>query len=169
MPIIIICPKCQCKMSVPDSLAGKHGKCSKCKGPVTVPAGSNGTAAAPLKPDDKAPPATPAPPVPKAAMPAPPPGPPAAAAAPANPPADLEAEAMSVLADESTDSPGKAASAIEFECPMCFEPVKLGLEMGGKKHSCPSCRRIITVPMPKIEARASWARHRPESSLGRTP
>jgi hypothetical protein len=63
---------------------------------------------------------------------------------------------MSVLADEPAQAEAKAVSAIEFECPMCFEPVKLSVELGGKKHPCPHCRRIITVPMPKIEERASW-------------
>src|SRR5271157_2981888 len=47
MPITIVCPQCQCKMTVPDALAGKRGKCSKCKGVVTVPAtGVNGAASA---------------------------------------------------------------------------------------------------------------------------
>jgi tetratricopeptide (TPR) repeat protein len=156
MSIIIICPKCQCKMSVPDSLAGKHGKCSKCKSPVIVPGGSNGTAVAPSKPMDQAPSAPPAPSIPAPAGTGARPAPPAAASAPAEPPADLEAEAMSVLADEPAETSAKAGNAIEFECPMCFEPVKVGLDLGGKKHPCPSCKRIITVPMPKVEARASW-------------
>jgi hypothetical protein len=161
MPIVIVCPNCQCKMSVPDSLAGKHGKCSKCKGPVTVP-GGNGAAAGPAKSKDNSPAAPP--PAGKAARgpalvsssPKPPADSPAPPAAPAKSPEDLEAEAMSVLGDETAETAAKAASAIEFECPMCFEPVKLGLDLGGKKHPCPHCKRIITVPIPKIEERASW-------------
>jgi hypothetical protein len=159
MPIIIVCPNCHCKMSVPDSLAGKHGKCSKCKGPVTVP-GGNGAAAAPAKAKDSSPAAPPPAgkpargPAPASASANPPAEPPATPPA-TEAPADLEAAAMSVLGDEPAVA-AKAATAIEFECPMCFEPVKLGLEHGGKKHPCPHCKRIIAVPMPKIEDRASW-------------
>jgi hypothetical protein len=72
-------------------------------------------------------------------------------------PEDLEAAAMDVLGDKPEEVEAKKeATAIKFECPMCFEPVELALDLGGKKHPCPHCKRIISVPMPKIEDRASW-------------
>jgi len=40
MPITFYCPNpdCRAKMTVPDSVAGKRGKCTKCKEMMTVPA-----------------------------------------------------------------------------------------------------------------------------------
>jgi len=42
MPITFQCQACQAKMTVADTLAGKRGKCSKCKEPAVVPATANG-------------------------------------------------------------------------------------------------------------------------------
>jgi hypothetical protein len=168
MPITFTCPDCQCKMSVPDALAGKRGKCSKCKATVTVPGGSNGASAKPAgaarsnPPTPKGPtrsvstakPAAPppaAPPAPRAEK-----KPPAKVEAPPRPPEDLEAAALAALADEPVAEEKKVSTVIEFDCPMCFEPLKLPVELGGKKHPCEHCKRIITVPMPKAEQRTNW-------------
>lgn len=58
MPIKFSCTHCQCVMTVPDDLAGKRGKCSKCKKPVIVPqpAGAPTSAPAPAPPTSAAPP-----------------------------------------------------------------------------------------------------------------
>jgi hypothetical protein len=122
MPITFTCSHCQSRMSVPDQMAGKRGKCSRCKGAVIVPAGTtNGEPAA---------------------------------AAPAAGPVDLEAAAAAAFADEALEE--KAAEKIEFTCPQCDEPVALAVDLGGKKHPCPHCRRIISVPMPRVGERKNW-------------
>jgi hypothetical protein len=126
MPIIFNCSNCHARMSVPDQMAGKRGKCSKCKGAIVVPATTNGAPAAVKAP----------------------------AAPPPEAPVDVEAAAAAALADEVQEE--KAADYIEFTCPQCDEPVKLALDLGGKKHPCPNCRRIIPVPMPKLSERKNW-------------
>ena len=40
---------------------------------------------------------------------------------------------------------------VEFNCPQCDEPLKLGMELAGKRHPCPNCRKIIPVPVPKTQ------------------
>ncbi|MBP86055.1 MAG: hypothetical protein CMJ64_04955 [Planctomycetaceae bacterium] len=50
MPIQFQCPHCGHSMQLPDAAAGKQGKCPKCQGVVTVPAG---VAAAPASPEDE--------------------------------------------------------------------------------------------------------------------
>ena len=153
MPITFQCPSCHARMSVPDQMAGKRGKCSKCKGPVLVPGpgghatnGEKATAPAP------APAARVSSPSRDAAVRAAPPAPPAIP--PADVPADVEAAAAAALADEAHQE--KALEQIEFTCPQCDEPVKLPLDLGGKKHPCPNCRRIISVPMPRPSQRTNW-------------
>jgi hypothetical protein len=136
MPITFTCSNCNARMSVPDQMAGKRGKCSKCKGAIVVPAPANAAPAAARKPGEAPRPA------------------PAEAAPPPEAPVDLEAAAAAALADEVQEE--KVVEQIEFICPMCDEPVKLPLDLGGKKHPCPSCRRIIPVPMPKASDRKNW-------------
>ena len=193
MPITFICPQCQCKMTVPDALAGKRGKCSKCKGVVIVPDANGAVSSAPpaaVNGEAVSTPATASPPI-AARTTAPPPAaaprsvpasrpaasaPPANAAAnapesksaPSTPPpsqadappdnhANLDDAAMEVLADEpAAVEAAKDANVIEFECPMCNEPLKMPVDLGGKKAPCPECRRIIAVPVPRPERRSSW-------------
>src|SRR5919109_1301458 len=47
---------------------------------------------------------------------------------------------------------------IEFNCEYCDTRLKFDADMGGKKAPCtnPECRRIIKVPMPKIERPKDW-------------
>lgn len=134
-------------MTVPDALAGKQGRCSKCKGPVMVPKPeTNGTAAHASKPAVK-----------PVAVAAPPP--------PVEEPIDAEAAAMSVFDDGPKDEQ-KASDFIEFNCPQCDEPVKMALDLCGKRHPCPECRRIITVPMPKNRDKLGWRDTGPKRPVG---
>lgn len=85
---------------------------------------------------------------------------PAAAAAPA----DVEAMAAAALADEAPPpepvqqeaAAPAATTAISFNCPQCDDAVQLPLDMAGKKAPCPSCRRIIRVPMPTKQEPKDW-------------
>jgi hypothetical protein len=130
MPISFNCPHCHKPLKVKDALAGKKGPCPLCHKVLTVPAPS----------------AAPATPVPKPAAP-PPASPPPPAPAPA---VDVEAEAAALFAD----GPARAEAPpqfIDFPCPYCDEPLHLDAALAGKKTPCPSCRRIISVPLPKVE------------------
>jgi hypothetical protein len=141
MPIKFPCPHCKKVLSVKDHLAGKKGTCPVCKKIVTVPS-------------QPAPPAT--------VTPAEPPAPtngqtakgePAPPAAP--PPEDAEAAAAAALADE----PPKEVAApqfVDFNCPMCDEPLHLSAELAGKRTPCPECRRIIKVPEIKKVEKIDW-------------
>src|SRR4051794_32514056 len=102
MPITFSCPTCHLRMTVAETMAGKRGKCSKCKNPVIVPS---------------------------VQAPSPPPAP--------APPEDIEAAALDALAEPKQEQ--KAVEFVEFNCPQCDEPVKLGLEHAGKRHPCPHC------------------------------
>ncbi|HZY87187.1 MAG TPA: hypothetical protein VFE78_20290, partial [Gemmataceae bacterium] len=129
MPINFNCPHCHKPLKVKDELAGKKGPCPVCKKPLVVPK----PAAAPK--------AAATPPAPASN------GPPAPAPAPA---VDVEAEAAALFAD----GPAKAEAPpqfIDFPCPQCDEPLHLDAALAGKKAQCPSCRRIIAVPLLKTE------------------
>jgi len=58
--------------------------------------------------------------------------------------------AAAALADKPPAKPVEP-EFIEFECDYCSEPVKMPMAEGGRRVSCPSCRRIIKVPEPKKE------------------
>lgn len=62
----------------------------------------------------------------------------------------IEALATAALGDDtsSTDA-APVDAAIKLECEFCFEPVEFPAEKAGKKAPCPSCRRIVTVPVPQ--------------------
>jgi hypothetical protein len=153
MPITFYCPNpgCRAKLTVPDSVAGKRGKCTKCKELMTVPAES--AAEPPAGPATKGTSAKATPPPPRAARPVAPP--PVPAPPPEWPPVDADAAAADVFSDGPHDAE-TTAEFIEFTCPQCDEPVKMPLDMGGKRAPCPSCRRIIAVPMPKKTQKTSW-------------
>jgi hypothetical protein len=147
MPISFNCHACKAKMTVPDAMAGKRGKCSKCKAVVSVP-GANGPAAPPPAPAaaDRPPAAR----EPQGEVPHPTPPPPRRES-----PEDAEITAAAALADEPKKEE-KPDDFIAFNCPQCDEPVKLGLELAGKKHPCPSCTRIISVPRPAKKDPTNW-------------
>jgi hypothetical protein len=133
MPIKFNCPNCHKPLQAKDELAGKKGPCRHCKQLVTVPTPSTAQATPLPKPAA----------APKVAAPDGPPPP-----APA-PPVDVEAEAAALLAD----GPAKveAPQFVDFPCPYCDDPLHLDAALAGKKAQCPSCRRIISVPLPKVE------------------
>lgn len=118
-------------MTVPDHLAGKRGKCSKCKGPVLVPQPNLSTNA---RTSSEA-------------------------------PVDLEAAAVAVLSDAPLTET-KQPTLIEFNCPQCDEPLKLSLDLAGKRHPCPECRRIIQVPVPKTQDPSNWRDTGPKLPTG---
>lgn len=124
MPILITCPHCKRSMRVPESLAGKKGKCKVCQGVITVPSlptsNSSATAAAPPSSSAQA-------------------GVPAAAA-------DVEAEAAALFADEPKSEEPVETKTIDFNCPFCDEPIKLTADLAGKRAPCPECKHIIKVP-----------------------
>jgi hypothetical protein len=134
MPINFNCPNCHQPLRVRDELAGKKGPCPHCKKLVTVPKPSAAQATPLPKPAA----------APQAAAPDSPPPPPAPAA-----PADVEAEAAALFAEGAAKV--EAPQFIDFPCPYCDEPLHLDAALAGKKTPCPSCRRIISVPLPKVE------------------
>jgi hypothetical protein len=69
---------------------------------------------------------------------------------------DVEAMAREAFADEPAAAPVEDTRTIDFTCPMCDEPVKVGYDLGGKQTPCPSCRRIIKVPMPVKNEPKDW-------------
>jgi hypothetical protein len=106
-------------MLVDERLAGKKGKCKACQKMLTVPSlpASSATAAESA---------------------------PAAPQAPA--PADVEAEAAALFADETKPAEQAEVQTIDFNCPYCDEPIKLSSELAGKREPCPECKHIIKVP-----------------------
>ncbi|HZZ79223.1 MAG TPA: hypothetical protein VFE62_11930 [Gemmataceae bacterium] len=185
MPIRVKCDKCKKTLSVKDHLAGKKIKCPLCQGVVAVPLASPtkeppATAKQGVDPAKKpAPKATSETSVKKAttaktvAKPAP--GKPETNGAPSSngektngkaptpveePPANLEEEALAALADEAPPAPeeGQTPKTIDFKCQWCDEDLKLPIELGGKQAQCPNpeCKRIIKVPMPKVEEKKDW-------------
>src|SRR5262249_57081102 len=103
MPIKFSCPHCKCTMTVADALAGKRGKCPKCKGVISVPA----PAPVPPPPVLNKPNPAPAPPIPGPTgngMPAPPAPPPVF---------NADEEAMRALADEPAEQP-KVVAKLEL-------------------------------------------------------
>src|SRR5438067_3443195 len=63
----------------------------------------------------------------------------------------LEHLAVSALADEPAPAPAADGDTgtVEVECPMCAETVQFPAAQAGKRAPCPSCRRIVQVPLPK--------------------
>ncbi|MBY0232808.1 MAG: hypothetical protein K2W96_26295, partial [Gemmataceae bacterium] len=137
MAISFACPKCHLKMTVPEAMAGKRGRCSKCKAAVVVP--SPITAAVP-----------------------PPPPPPIPGTGPSA--EEIEAAALDALSEPKKAQ--EEAEAVEFACPSCDEQVKLALEHAGKRHPCPHCGRIIVVPVPEKKKREDWRDTGPKKPAG---
>ncbi len=69
-------------------------------------------------------------------------------------PANLEDFALSALADPVEEK--QELTTIDFNCPMCDEPVSMALETAGKNAPCPHCRRIVKVPVPKTDQGGTW-------------
>src|SRR4051812_7877916 len=151
MPITFQCPTCNSRMTVPDTMAGKRGKCRKCQTPIQVPGNAIAASVPAPSPSPAAPSPTTAPdPEPatinkqgeivRNSVPPPP---------PLADEEDVEAAALAALADEPKKSDDEEPTdQITFNCPQCDESVTLSIDLAGKKHPCPSCRRIIAVPRP---------------------
>jgi hypothetical protein len=132
MPIKFQCPHCKKGLSVKDELAGKKAACPVCKKALTIP-----------RPSAPSAPATPRPAPKKPALPTP-------------PALDVEAEAAAAFADEPPSAAGAAAAEIEVTCDYCEEVFSVGPDLGGKRTQCPSCRRIVKVPMPAKADPTNW-------------
>jgi hypothetical protein len=143
MAIKFTCPHCQKPLSVKDQLAGKKGNCPFCKKVLTVPKPAAATAG----------PAAPAAP--------------AEAAAP--PPADMENEAASLLADQPAPEEQAEAKTVDFNCPYCDEELHLSADLAGKKAPCPECRRIIPVPQLVKKEPKDWRKADPRRLGARPP
>jgi predicted Zn finger-like uncharacterized protein len=66
----------------------------------------------------------------------------------------LEALATAALGEverREAEAAPPVDSQIRVECEYCFETVEFPPEKAGKKSPCPSCRRIVTVPVPKTD------------------
>lgn len=90
--------------------------------------------------------------------------------------AEVEALAAAALGDDRAAQAGTAEAAppriIEFNCPFCDEPQKAGGELAGKQTPCTECRRIIKVPIPKLEKPKDWrdvAKQGPTAALINLP
>jgi transcription elongation factor Elf1 len=76
--------------------------------------------------------------------------------APVSAPADVEDLAMSMLAEKPAETKAPEPQTIDFTCPQCDEPIQMSLDMAGKQGPCPNCRRIIKVPVPKVQKPKDW-------------
>src|SRR5207244_2480846 len=70
----------------------------------------------------------------------------------------LDGQGVDGKANGAAPAGAAPAPPIEFNCEHCETRLKFNAEMGGKKAPCtnPECRRIIKVPMPKIERPKDW-------------
>ncbi|MCS7045058.1 MAG: hypothetical protein NZO58_01750 [Gemmataceae bacterium] len=76
--------------------------------------------------------------------------------APTAAPANIEDFAAAALADPVEEAPPEPPSEIAYTCVWCDEEVKFPADLAGKQAPCPSCKRIIKVPAPKIEKKKDW-------------
>ncbi len=152
MPIKIRCPNCKKPLSISESMAGKRAACPACKSVLTIPTVAAAAAAPAAAPPAavKAPAARPAK-APAAPRPASPPAP-----VPQAPPEDIENLAASLLADEPKPETLETPKTVDFDCPMCGEPVKMDVSLAGKQGPCPECKRIIKVPQLQAQKKLDW-------------
>jgi hypothetical protein len=77
--------------------------------------------------------------------------------APNSAPANVEEFAAAALADKPEEAaPVKEAESIEFVCSYCDTKVAVAADLAGKQTSCPECRRIVKVPLPKKADPKDW-------------
>jgi hypothetical protein len=130
MPIRITCPHCKRGMLVDERLAGKKGKCKACQQIITVP----------TLPASNSPTAETAPAAPQAAA-----------------PADVEAEAAALFADEPKPAEQPVETkTIDLNCPFCDEAIHLPADLAGKRAPCPECKHIIKVPELEKKEPKDW-------------
>ncbi len=97
-------------------------------------------------------------------------------AAPVAPPANVEDLAAKALAaaeeEEKKQEAPKESRTIKFNCDYCDEEVEVGFDLGGKREPCPSCKRILKVPLPEDDKPKDWreiARKGPQLALKNQP
>jgi hypothetical protein len=147
------CPHCQRVLSVKDNLAGKKGNCPGCKKVVLVPNPASGTKAPRGGAESSETRGN---------------GPLGNGVEPSH--ADMEAHAAAMLGDKPEDR-GVGTTSISFECPFCDEPMDLPLDLAGKRHPCPGCRKIVRVPDLEKRAPRDWQKPEepaPEGTWGST-
>lgn len=155
---VFTCVSCSKTFKAPDSLAGKKVACPSCKtvGTVPVPASLelakvvnqlNATTAA-VPPANRNAAITPV------------------GSQAVRPSGD--SVIADLLAEEKSQEEASRESTIKFECTFCSEPVEVGLELAGKRHPCPSCSRIVQIPVPKVQAASDWRRKSHFSSAVKT-
>ncbi len=75
------------------------------------------------------------------------------------PPESIEDEALAALADEppAPEDEGPPAT-IDFTCSFCETELHYPLDQAGKQVQCQNaeCRRILKVPIPKVEGKKDW-------------
>lgn len=77
--------------------------------------------------------------------------------APVSQPADVEEFAAAALGEKpAAAEPAKPVGTIDFICPMCDEPAKAPADLAGKQMPCPSCKRIVKVPLPEQKGPKDW-------------
>jgi hypothetical protein len=83
---------------------------------------------------------------------------PAAVTATSAAPADIESLAAAALADEPKPAAAvpEDTRTIDFPCPYCDAPLKIGIALAGKQTPCSQCRRIIKVPTPQKVEPKDW-------------
>lgn len=138
MAIKFPCPNCEKPLRVKDELAGKRGKCPGCGSMVNVPVTQEETV--PKQTWWNEPGSTNE----------------AVTEAPKPPPVDVEAEAAAALSDEPVQE--EIPDKIEFECPMCGDPIAMDAVEAGKRAPCPVCGRIIKVPELEKKGPTDWRR-----------
>lgn len=71
--------------------------------------------------------------------------------------AELEAMAAEALAEEPKARPlAPVAVPIKFTCTFCDEENEFPADLGGKQAPCPSCKRIVKIPLPKVDKPKDW-------------
>lgn len=70
---------------------------------------------------------------------------------------DVEALAAEALKEEPPPAEeAKVQKKIDFDCPMCGDPLQLDIELAGKRTQCPLCRNLIQVPKVEVEKPKDW-------------
>lgn len=168
MTIKFRCPSCGKVLGVKEGLAGRKAPCPGCKAVLTIPAASappgNGASAQPARaaqaatkpvPPGKAPVATGVKPPPGTSSPTAPPPAPVNGDTPADI-GDAETFAASLLGDEPPPEEPVETKTVTFNCPQCDDPMTVSAELAGKQAPCPSCRRIVKVPLPQKKEPIDW-------------
>jgi hypothetical protein len=76
---------------------------------------------------------------------------------PAHPSAEIEALAAAALSEQpAAPAPAAPAATIKFHCSYCDEEVQASAELAGRQMPCPSCTRIIKVPVPEKVEPKDW-------------